>query len=81
MRERFPRLNGGSRNGRDAMIQKKCDLCGVACHEQYYDARLPKQGSWANLCRHCFEDNGCSVGLGRGQNYVSVGEKWVKVAE
>jgi hypothetical protein len=33
----------------------------------YADARLAYVGSWAYVCRDCFDSYGCSLGLGAGQ--------------
>lgn len=49
-----------------------CDLCGEAGTERpaVADARIPKYGSWANLCLEHFTLYGCSVGTGNGQQLI-----------
>jgi hypothetical protein len=37
----------------------------------YADASLPPYGgSWGNVCKGCFTNCGCSLGTGRGQEFV-----------
>ena len=43
-----------------------CDMPGCT-NKAYADARLPVYGSWAYVCVLHFEEQGCSLGLGRGQ--------------
>ena len=47
---------------------ERCDLCGRKLRHTFYDAKIP-HGSWGILCVRCFVENGCSLGLGRGQLY------------
>jgi hypothetical protein len=57
-----------NRNGLYARTHRlpKCDICG---EEALYDARL-SIGSWANVCSDHFNLYECSLGVGRGQQYV-----------
>lgn len=63
------------------MIQapEKCDCCGAAIKDVFYDART-KFGSWANMDEHCFKEVGLGkLGVGFGQKYVKTESgKWVK---
>lgn len=41
----------------------------------YADASLPAAGgSWAYVCRACFEHHGCQLGLGQGQQLIECTE-------
>jgi hypothetical protein len=50
-----------------------CDVCANAVVPQqvpaYADAKL-NIGPWANVCRKHFEQHGCSLGTGRGQELI-----------
>ena len=50
-------------------VLPKCDICGKPAE---YDARIPFQGCWANLCEHHFKEFGCSLGTGCGQKLKEV---------
>lgn len=46
-----------------------------------YDASVPTMlGRWGYLCSHCFYQNGCELGTGKGQRFQAKGGKWAKVA-
>ena len=51
-----------------------CDLCFHLDKSEvpaYADASLPlHRGTWAYVCRKHFEQSGCSLGTGRGQELV-----------
>ncbi len=49
-----------------------CQLCDGKLGKVFYDARLPRSGQWGVMCHSCFTEQGCSLGLGRGQKYDSV---------
>lgn len=49
----------------------KCDLCGVECKDNYYDARIPRSYTWAFVCVACFVELKFRVGTGFGQHYVN----------
>lgn len=55
--------------GNNVIVSAKppCDLCGA---EASYDARIPRQGIWANLCEKHFKSNGCRLGTGYGQQLI-----------
>jgi hypothetical protein len=43
-----------------------CDI--DATHgDAYADAQVPGGSSWGYVCRACFDERGCALGLGRGQ--------------
>ena len=50
-----------------------CDLCvkrpAPLNSPAYADAKM-RGGGWANLCSSHFVLYGCSLGLGRGQEYI-----------
>ena len=48
-----------------------CDI--DATHgDAYADAALPAmRGSWGNVCKPCFTKYGASLGLGKGQRFVT----------
>ncbi len=46
------------------MGNEKCDFCQK---KAYYDARMIFIGTWAYMCRRCFEKYGIKLGLGYGQ--------------
>lgn len=49
------------------MIQ--CDICNLGGEkvQAMYDARIPGQDVWANLCQTHFDIHFCELGLGKGQ--------------
>jgi hypothetical protein len=54
----------------DAVGDIKCDTCDNPV--AYADASIPAhRGSWANVCRACFERFRCTLGVGRGQVLLS----------
>lgn len=56
-----------------------CDVCGRKFLGTMYDASVPGV-AWGNLCQRCFDDYGCSLGIGRGQRYdVQLDGRWLKV--
>ena len=46
-----------------------CDLCADGTKAKY-DARLPLNGCWANLCEECFKRAECTLGVGHGQELI-----------
>lgn len=47
-----------------------CDL-DVTHGPAYADAAIPAaRGSWAYVCRACFDQHGCQLGLGMGQQLI-----------
>lgn len=60
----------------------QCQICGRPFGKVMFDARIPRHGSWGNIDQECFEEYGCSLGLGRGQEYrrESTTQPWIKVA-
>ena len=55
-----------------------CDTCHTNITDEFYDARLPRLGGWANVCHTCFIQYGCSLGVGYGQHYVLDGDQFVR---
>lgn len=47
-----------------------CDVCREPMGIVIYDASIPRVGSWALMCKGCFDTLGCSLGPGRGQEYT-----------
>lgn len=47
----------------------QCDLCADGTPASH-DARLPRYGSWGNVCPEHFNGEGCTTGVGAGQRYV-----------
>ena len=45
-----------------------CDLCGSP--DGYADCQVPAYSTWANVCQPCFKRFGCSLGTGRGQEFI-----------
>ena len=70
------------RTGKKRMVYvsppESCNICNESFNGVMYDARIPIAGSWANLCRRCFDRFGCEFGTGRGQKYVLCAGKFVK---
>jgi hypothetical protein len=52
--------------------ETNCDMCSASLSadvvEYFVDCKI-KQGPWALLCPHCFEQYGVGLGLGLGQKY------------
>lgn len=53
----------------------RCDLPHDEMVLAYADARMVRNagrrtGSWASLCKEHFDEFGCELGLGKGQEYV-----------
>lgn len=53
-------------------VLPECDPHAVLGVRQQarYDALWPLMGTWASMCPSCFEEAGCSLGVGRGQMMV-----------
>jgi hypothetical protein len=49
-----------------------CDICGIAGKSvpAYADAYLPTWSTWGNVCKPHFNENGCKLGTGAGQELV-----------
>lgn len=55
-----------------------CNVCSAPFNGVMYDARVGR-GAWGNICQKCFDDYGCSLGLGRGQKYeLQSDNRWLK---
>lgn len=39
--------------------------------DAYADAKIPRMGCWANVCKECFDESGCKLGLGLGQRFLT----------
>jgi hypothetical protein len=52
-----------------------CDLCSLDTSTPpplaFADARIPSVGSWAYVCKPCFDRHGCTLGTGHGQALVT----------
>lgn len=60
---------------------ENCDYCEDVLSGTFFDAKLPPYGQWAKVCPDCFRDEGCSLGIGRGQEYKKrPNGSWVKTA-
>jgi len=44
-----------------------CDICNQPAQNIMHDAATHRGWGW--LCTKCFDGEGCSLGLGRGQRY------------
>lgn len=57
-----------------------CDLCDTPISTEFYDARIPRYGSWGLICSDCFKDEDCKGGLGSGQHYRRTSDnRWEKI--
>ena len=57
---------------------ERCDICSSPINKLFYDAKIPR-GSWAIMCRRCFRNFRCSLGIGAGQKYEPTGDgRWQK---
>jgi hypothetical protein len=50
-----------------------CDLCRLNNKNvpAYADARVPTLNIWAHVCKEDFDAYGCSLGTGKGQQFVT----------
>ena len=46
-----------------------CDICRTPFGKVMYDACIGPGSGWGNLCRICFREHGCKLGIGFGQEY------------
>ena len=55
-----------------AIAPDECDNChlDLRSFRHFYDAKT-RNGPWGWLCEECFRRLGCSIGIGRGQEYLS----------
>jgi len=61
-------------------LEPNCQVCHRPFLSTMYDAAVGPSGPWGNICRNCFLENGCSTGLGRGQEYKLQNDgRWLKV--
>ena len=60
----------------------ECDLCGAALRDQQLFVEGQAAGElWGNMCASCFLADGHSVGWGKGQLYLNIGDgAWRLVA-
>jgi hypothetical protein len=60
----------------------KCDLCRHTFVEGDYmvDGPMFHHGPWANMCADCYGQRGFPFGVGLGQLYQKVGDRWPMVA-
>lgn len=57
----------------------RCDLCPQQLTAIFYDAVVPKFGTWGNICATCFDVYECKLGTGSGQEYELQGDgRWMK---
>lgn len=62
-------------------VADSCQLCGSSFGDTMYDAAIKLGGPWANICRSCFSERRCNLGVGRGQEYhLQNNCRWLKVA-
>ena len=81
----YPRImqanitDGGFMDKYWAGVVGKCDACGGDFGKTMFDASV--RGRWGNICQACFDEEGCSLGTGKGQQYRKTAEgRWLKVA-
>jgi len=55
-----------------------CDLCGSPIIDEFVDG-VTKMGPWANMDLVCFNIHGRGLGLGIGQRYRLIDDKFTKV--
>lgn len=58
---------------------KNCDMCNEPITKIFIDGAT-QTGGWAILCEGCHRENGCGLGLGRGQKYELKDGVWEKTA-
>lgn len=48
-----------------------CDICRARGknEEAYADAFIPTLSTWGNVCKPCFNEEGCQLGAGQGQEF------------
>lgn len=56
---------------------EKCDLCSTPITTTFVDGKTI-HGPWANMCQACYIRYGVGLGLGLGQVYEKMGDKWYK---
>jgi len=59
--------------------KKSCQICDEPELDVIYDAKL-KVGPWAWCCVHCFKDHCYGLGIGLGQKFIWVVDKYIKEA-
>jgi hypothetical protein len=53
---------------------EKCDLCGTALEKkEFFVDGQTQSGTWANMCKGCYEKHGMGIGWGTGQLYRNRG--------
>ncbi len=63
-----------------AFAPQECDLChGPLRHNTFFYDAATILGPWAWLCADCFEQYSVGLGVGRGQQYLSVTNEKVMV--
>jgi hypothetical protein len=75
LRERMTNLCG--RKKMDVDVPETCDLCQKPITEIFFDAKTTS-GPWANVCKECLTKHCRGIGLGTGQKFEKIGDKWVK---
>lgn len=61
-------------------LKDECQICQRPFLSMMYDCAIGRSGPWGNICRNCFLELGCSLGLGRGQEYkLQKDGRWLKV--
>lgn len=54
-----------------------CGLCTNGITKEFIDGKTV-YGSWGIMCLSCHDAYGYGLGVGKGQRYVLVGDKFVK---
>jgi len=57
---------------------ERCQLCAKKIEDFFVDGRT-LFGSWACMCPECHELAGAGFGIGHGQMYWRVGDRWIAV--
>ena len=57
---------------------KKCDQCSKEIKEVFIDGRIGPDpfSQWAFLCEACHKRKGVGLGIGFGQKYLKINDKW-----
>lgn len=64
-------IEGGTEHSllREFDVPDRCETCGETHLKMVYDTRVPMYDNWGWLCEKCFDEYGCSTGIGKGQKY------------
>jgi hypothetical protein len=57
---------------------EKCDLGDCKIDDFFVDGKTVF-GTWACMCPECHEHGGIGFGIGKGQLYWRVGDRWIAI--